>query len=123
MPSTNSNSQLDQTLQMAPNNWKPVREKHEQKIFLYQVKKIKRLDEENELQKLMFSTVGRSENEIQKLMFSRLGRSAPRIGEAARENCKYIRLPMFLSQMKKIKRQDEENENELHRLMYSRVGR
>ena len=78
---------------------------------------------ENELQKLMFSTVGRSENEIQNLMFSRLGRSAPRIGEAARENCKYIRLPMFLSQMKKIKREDEDNENELHRLMYSRVGR
>jgi hypothetical protein len=78
---------------MAPNNWKPVWEKHEQEIlptFLYQMKKIKRQDAENELQKLMFSRVGKSAS--------------------------------FLSQMMKIKREDEDNENDLHRLMYSRVG-
>ena len=65
-------------------------------------------------------SVGRSENELQKLMFSRVGRSAPRIFEAAIENREYIMLPMFLLRMTKIKRQDEENENELQRLMYSR---
>jgi hypothetical protein len=111
---------------MAPNNYKPVREKYEQKTwpsFLYQMKKMKRHDEENEneLQKLMFSRVGRSENEIQKLMFSRVGRS-----ENELQKMMFSRVgrsvPMFLTQMKKIKREDEDNENELHRLMYSRVG-
>ena len=56
-------------------------------------------------------------------MFSRVGWSAPQSFDATRGIHKHLTLPTFLYQIKKIKREDEDNENDIHRLMYSRVGR
>jgi hypothetical protein len=105
---------MDKTLQMSPSIYKSDREKDKQKtlptIFL-QKEKIKRQENENELQKLIFSRIGQSVPNLHQIL------------DVARNIHRHIRLPMFLSQMKKIKREDDENENDLHRLMYSRVGR